>query len=323
MAENRPFVDFKAIKARVTIADLLARYQVSLVRVNQTSIKGNCPLPSHSSGSKNTFFVNEAKSDWYGHSDSCKKNGQRAGGNVIDFVTLMEQCSAYAAATRIDEMFPATSDHGVTGVPGADAAATGTGRGSEEANPTPPPVGNKPLAFTLKDVNPDHPMIQERGITMETAGKFGVGYFPGKGSMAGRIVFPLHELIRRNGDGSAQVMLVGYAGRTTLEVTPENPKWKLPAGLHKTFLYGLERCELAKPLIVCESLWGPLWFHEHGFQAASLMGSEMTEEQERCLDPYPTITVALDNDAAGIEKAARICERLKMKHRISKARLIE
>jgi hypothetical protein len=48
----------------------------------------------------------------------------------------------------------------------------------------------------------------------------------------------------------------------------------------------------------------------------------MTEEQERCLDPYPTITVALDNDAAGIEKAAHICERLKRNHRVSKARLV-
>jgi hypothetical protein len=53
------------------------------------------------------------------------------------------------------------------------------------------------------------------------------------------------------------------------------------------------------------------------------MGSEMTEEQERCLDPYPTITVALNNDAAGIENAARICGRLKAKHRVSRARLIE
>jgi hypothetical protein len=35
------------------------------------------------------------------------------------------------------------------------------------------------------------------------------------------------------------------------------------------------------------------------------------------------ITVALDNDAAGIEKASRICERLKAKHRVLKARLIE
>ncbi len=323
MAENRPFLDFKAIKARVAIADVLARYQVSLVRVNQTALKGTCPLPSHSSGSKNTFYVNEAKSVWYCHSDSCKKNGQRAGGNVIDFVALMEQCSAYAAAKRVDELFPATGDRGAKGASVTDAAATGAGCGSGEANPTPPCGNNKPLAFVLKDVSPEHPMIQERGITIETAGKFGVGYFPGKGSMAGRIVFPLQELIRRNDDGTAQVMLVGYAGRTTLEVTPENPKWKLPAGLRKTFLYGLERCELAKPLILCESLWAPLWFHEHGLQAASLMGSEMTEEQEQCLDPYPMITVALDNDAAGMEKAARICERLKRNHRVLKARLIE
>ena len=86
MAENRPFLDFKAIKGRVAIADVLPRYHVNLVRVNQTSLKGNCPLPSHSSGSKNTFFVNVAKSVWYCHSDSCKKNGDRAGGNVIDFV---------------------------------------------------------------------------------------------------------------------------------------------------------------------------------------------------------------------------------------------
>jgi DNA primase len=313
MAENRPFVDFKAIKARVTIANVLARYQVGLVRVNQTSLKGNCPLPTHSSGSKNTFFVNAAKSVWYCHSDSCKKNGQRAGGNVIDFVTLMEQCSAYAAAKRIDEMFPVTSDHGARIAPEPNAAVTETGREADGATPTPPPGGNKPLAFVLKDVNPAHPMIQDRGISALTAERFGVGFFPGKGSMAGRIVFPLHE------DGS----LVGYAGRTTLPVSDANPKWLFGKGLKKAFLYGLERCDPAKPLILCESLWGPLWFHEHGLQAASLMGSEMTEAQERCLDPYPLITVALDNDAAGIEKAARICGRLKRNHRVLKARLIE
>ena len=48
----------------------------------------------------------------------------------------------------------------------------------------------------------------------------------------------------------------------------------------------------------------------------------MTEDQERRLEPYPTITVALDNDTAGIEKAARICGRLKRNHRVLKARLV-
>jgi DNA primase len=316
MAENRPFLDFKAIKGRVAIADVLARYKVSLVRVNQTALKGTCPLPSHASGTKNTFCVNEAKSVWYCHSDSCKKNGERAGGNVIDFVALIEQCSAYAAAKRIDEWFP-NGNGKEKSVEPHDGMMT---REVLDALVSPK---NNPLAFQLKDVNPHHEMIQSRGISEATAAKFGVGFFPGKGSMAARIVFPLQELIRRNPDGTAQVMLVGYAGRTTLETSEDNPKWKLPAGLHKSFVCGLERCDPTKPLILCESFWGPLWFHEHGLQAASLMGSEMTEEQERCLDPYPTITVAFDNDAAGVEKATGISERLKTKHRVLKARLIE
>ena len=313
MAENRPFLDFKEIKQRVAIADVLPRYQVNLVRVNQTTLKGTCPLPSHSSGSKNTFFVNVAKSVWYCHSDSCKKNGNRAGGNVIDFVAAMEQCSAYAAAKRIDEMFRAGNGGKAQHKPEPDAGASGASHGAEEGDPANASGHNKPLAFTPKDVNPSHPMIQERGISVATAERFGVGFFPGKGSMAGRIVFALHE-------GGC---LVGYAGRTTLPVSDANPKWLFGKGLRKTFLYGLDRCDPAKPLILCESLWAPLWFHEHGVQAASLMGSEMTEEQERCLDPYPAITIALDNDPAGMEKAVRICERLKGKHRVLKARLIE
>jgi DNA primase len=303
MADNRPFLDFKAIKARAGIADILARYRVRLNRANKTTLKGDCPLPTHSSASKNTFFVNETKAVWYCHSDSCKKNGNRAGGNVIDFVALMEGLSIYAAAKRIDEM---VSVNGRSAAPG------------EEHDVRPESVTeaddcNKPLAFSLKDVNPVHPMIQERGISVTTARVFGIGFFPGKGSMAERIVFPLHE----HGN------LVGYAGRTTLPVSDGNPKWIVGKGLRKSFLYGIEHCNPAKPVILVESFWGPPFFHEMGSQAAALMGSELTYEQERCLDQFSVVTVALDNDAAGMAKAARICERLKRQHRVMKARLIE
>jgi DNA primase len=303
MGIDRPFLDFKSIKAHVSILDVLARYSVKLTRINQMSLKGNCPLPSHSSKSQKTFYVNEPKSVWYCHSDSCKKNGNRAGGNVIDLVGLMENISIYEAAKQLEEWFPAN------GIPTAIPATAKTPLESGDI----PATGNMPLAFTLKDIGPAHPMIQDRGISVETAKLFGVGIFPGKGSMAGRIVFPLHE----NGQ------LVGYAGRTTLAVSDANPKWLFGKGLKKTFLYGLDRCDQSKPLILCESLWAPLWFHEKGGQAASLMGSEMTTEQEKSLEAFPVITVALDNDAAGNEKAVRICERLRGKHRVLKARLIE
>lgn len=303
MTNDRPFLDFKAIKARVAITAVMDRYRVQLNRVNQTTLKGNCPLPSHSSNSKNTFFVNDAKSVWYCHSDSCKKNGQRNGGNVIDFIASMDGLSAYAAAKNIDEWFPAN------GKPETLPATTEVPRESRNSSGN----GNTPLAFTLKDVDPAHPMIQARRISIETATLFGIGFFSGKGSMAGRIVFPLHE----------QGHLVGYAGRTTLPVSDANPKWLLGKGLKKTFLYGLDRCDPAKQLILVESFWGPPFFHENGLQAAALMGAELTEDQERYLDPFPVITVALDNDAAGAERASRIHDRLKGKHRVLKARLIE
>jgi len=311
MPENHPYLDFKAIKARINIADLLARYQVNLVRVNQSTLKGTCPLPTHSSGSKNTFYANAEKSVWYCHSDSCKKNGRRAGGNIIDFVAQLEQCSVYAAAKRLEELFPATSADSHT-APAISAGARSETPQTTVANSLPTSNNNKPLAFALKDINPSHPMIQERGISIETATQFGVGYFPGKGSMAGRIVFPCYE----NG------ALVGYAGRAT--APNQEPKWLLGKGLCKSFVYGLEKATAAKPLILVESFWGVLFLFQQGAQAASLMGTEMTEAQERCLEPFKVITVAMDNDAVGNERAALIIQRLRAAgHVVMKARLME
>jgi DNA primase len=294
---SRPRLDFQAIR-QIPFAGVLARYNISLKQKDAATLYGNCPLPSHTSKSKDSFFVNVERNVWYCHSNSCKK-GSRAGGNVIDFVGAMEKLEPYDAAAKLDGWF-------------------GNGRPKPETAAEPrefPPAeagGNKPLPFALKDVNPEHAMIQARGITTETAKAWGVGFFPGKGSMAGRIAFPLHE----NGH------LVGYAGRATLE--GQEPKWLLGKGLVKSFLFGIERCDPAKPLIVAESPWAVLWLWQNGAQAAALLGSEMTAGQEKCLAPFRVITVALDNDAAGNEKAAPIVERLKAAgHTVRKARLLE
>jgi DNA primase len=180
MVDHREFVDFKALKTRVQMGDVLDALGVCLKRVNASSLKGDCPLPTHSSARRGTFFVNDKKSVWYCHSDSCKKNGNRAGGNIIDFVAAIRGLSAYDAARHLDSLFPTAGTSAVT----------------KPSNSSPPSVrheagGNKPLGFVLKDANAEHIRIQERGISIATAQFFGIGYFPGKGSMSDRIVFPL------------------------------------------------------------------------------------------------------------------------------------
>jgi|SRR5665213_225148 len=298
MGDRRSQLDFKAIKARVPILSVLARYGIQPRRQNQHQMVGPCLLPSHQSDKRETLSINPEKNVW--KCWSCDGKGGNGSGNVLDFVSAMEGLSVFDAAKRLDEWFPANAN---------SATETVVNRLSTERTA----IVNKPLAFQLKDVNPEHEMIQSRGISVETAKLFGVGFFPGAGSMKGRIVFQMHE----NGH------LIGYAGRTILPVTDANPKWLLGKGLIKSFVYSLERCDPAKMLILCESFWGPPFFFEHGTQAASLMGSEMTDAQEAALDPFPVITVAFDNDAAGNEKASRICERLRGKHRVLKARLVE
>ena len=297
---NRPRLDFATIRG-IPLEGVLARYNVSLKRKNGKALYGNCPLPSHSSKTKESFFVNTDRNVWYCHSESCKQ-GSRAGGNVIDFVAVMENLDAYDAAARLADWFRTNSP-------------------ATPAQPSPPPsatdcdrAGNKPLAFQLQNVNPDHPMIHERAITVETARAWGVGFFCSKQKTASRdnrIVFPLHE----NG------LLVGYAGRATLE--GQEPKWLLGKGLKKTFLYGLDRCDSGKPLVLAESPWAVLWFSQQGTQAAAFLGSEMTLEQERSLAPFQLVIVALDNDATGETRSVPIIERLKAAgHKVLKARLM-
>jgi DNA primase len=296
---NRPYIDFEALRKRVRFESVLAHFNIRL-RQSGAQLRGQCPLPSHTSnGSRDSFFINVEKNVYCCHSDSCKAASGRNGGNILDFVAAMNAYSVRQAAEWLVEVFPESD----------------TSKKETVAVAAPPAIQrkNKALGFRLKDVNPEHPRIQEKGISIETARVYGIGFFPGKGSMQNRIVFELWE--------SSE--LIGYAGRTILEPRPDNPKWKVPANLVKSFVYGLERCDTAKPLILGESLWLPPFMQEKGMQAASLMGAEMTPEQEKCLDSFNVIWLSFDSDDVGKEKAARIRKRLEKHHTVRLAPLRE
>jgi len=69
---TRNWVDFRTVKANVSIEMALAQYGVMLHRVNRCHIRGRCPLPTHTSkNSAQSFIVNTEKNAWACHSSSC------------------------------------------------------------------------------------------------------------------------------------------------------------------------------------------------------------------------------------------------------------
>jgi hypothetical protein len=168
----------------VTLEMVMDCYGVALRCVNGTSLRGKCPLPTHGSDdTKASFGANTDKNAWACQSRSCvSARGGRRGGNVLDFVAVMESCSIRDAALKLREWYLGDGAKPALPVPAK--------RPEDEAQLD---DVNQPLAFALKGVDSSHPWLEARGITKETAQSFGVGFFPGKGLMTGRIVIPIHN----------------------------------------------------------------------------------------------------------------------------------
>jgi len=78
-----------------------------------------------------------------------------------------------------------------------------------------PRARNKPLDFTLRGIDVDHPVLDAMGLQRETLTAFGVGYFGGKGIMHNKVVIPFH-----NADG----LLVAYTGYSPRDGSITYPK---------------------------------------------------------------------------------------------------
>lgn len=101
-------IDFAKVKAGVPIDAVLQQYGIQTRKVNNSYLRCDCPLPSHTSKeSKNSFAVNIEKNIWCCQSDSCKAGSGKKGGDVIDLVMLMDGLrSPIDAAKKLVEWFP-------------------------------------------------------------------------------------------------------------------------------------------------------------------------------------------------------------------------
>src|SRR5580698_8189177 len=103
------WVSFDEIKKTVTLQMAIERYGISLRRMNATTLRGRCPLPTHrsekSTESFTATFTKGVGGAWACQSQSCAKARGRVGGNVLDFVAAMEQCSVRDAAIKLQTWF--------------------------------------------------------------------------------------------------------------------------------------------------------------------------------------------------------------------------
>jgi DNA primase len=248
------WVDFKQLKADVAIEQVVAHYGVHLRRVGGTELRGRCPLPTHSSSrSRDSFAVNIARNVWSCRSLSCMQaRGGRPGGNILDFVALMERCSIREAALRLQNRSGAAPERFI--VPRA-------------LRPDPVDSENPPLRFALQYVDGTHPYLRSRGLTPQTIRTFRLGLYTGKGLLRGRIVIPIHN---------AAGELIAYAGRA---IDDQEPKYRFPAGFRKSLvLFNLHRAiaRKARTAIVVEGFFDAISVHQAGYPVVALMGSTVS-----------------------------------------------
>jgi 5S rRNA maturation endonuclease (ribonuclease M5) len=299
-----PQADFRIIKQRILIDRVLARYGVKLRPGGPHTLRGPCPLPTHTSRqSQESFSVNLARQVWSCHSASCiaARHG-RLGGHVIDLVAIVEGCSLRHAGIRLQNWF------GGSMLPSHPAPLRPVAVESSAAQP------NRPLDFALQGIDTRHRYPTQRGISAATAQWFGVGMYQGAGFLAGRCVIPIRDERSR---------LVAYAGRA---VNGQEPKYRFPAGFRKSqVLFNLDRAiQTGGPnVIVVEGFFDALKVHQAGHPAVvALMGSSFSQRQsDLLLSRFASVTLMLDGDQPGRRAAEVIAELLTPKVRVHQLEL--
>lgn len=96
---KREWVDFKAVKAAVTIEMVLDHYGVRNLKRVGVELRGPCPIHRGTKTSKH-LSINPSKNAFKCFASTC---GAR--GNVLDFVAAMENCPVRDAALKLATWF--------------------------------------------------------------------------------------------------------------------------------------------------------------------------------------------------------------------------
>lgn len=305
------WVDFKEIKERVSIRDVLTYYEIQGLKESNGKLIGPCPV--HGGDSPTAFHVDLEKNIWHCFT------GCHGGGNVLDLVAKKENISIRDAALKLQELFlesPSKEKRSKSEQPPPPPSSLSAD--TREHSSQPPEMDstdnneedkssdqtkshhstNPPLSFTLNLIA-DHPyLFNERNLDATTIEHFGLGFCP-KGTMAGRIAIPIHD---------KKGKLVAYVGRRIKDNQdgPDRPKYRFPKGFRKQLLlYNLHRAKdkakQLQELIIVEGFFDVFHLYQAGYEnVVALMGSAMSLEQEGLIRAYCSkVTFFFDGDEAG------------------------
>jgi DNA primase len=299
------WIDFKALKERVHIRDVLTHYGLldHLAEKKPGKLVGPCPLHGGKNGT--SFHVDCEKNIWHCFSEC-------GGGNVIDLVMKLEHVSIRDAGVKLctwfDLGFDRPTKRDEAKVPPSKKSANVSqekNKGSTADKPTEPTI-NPPLGRELK-LDHEHAYLWARGLTAPTVRTFGVGFCT-RGIMKNRIAIPIE-----NDRGE----LVAYAGRAVDdELAREEGKYKLPAGFQKSHVvYNLSRVREhgREGLIVVEGFFDAMKVHQAGFpNVVALMGSQLSEPQtELLVSATDRLVLMFDGDDAGVTCTREFYKRLR------------
>ena len=300
----KKWVSFAEVKTKVSMRDILIHYGLlEGLKQKGDELVGRCPFHQETKGS---FRANLVKNVF--HCFGCK-----AKGNILDFVSLKENVSIREAALLTQAWFGIGSESSQT-APGEEKRTKRIESPLEEKNEEKGAISeekssvNPPLNFALKNLDPEHPYLFERGLTKETIQTFGLGYCS-RGLLKGWIAIPIH-----NEKGE----LVAYAGRWPGEDPPED-RYKLPPWFQKSLvvfnLTQAKKLAKEKGLILVEGFFGCFKVWQAGFKnVAALMGSSMSPEQEalivESLGQNGRLILMFDADEAGQSCTDQVVSRL-------------
>lgn len=282
------------IAQQVDVEKLLQHYNAQRVKRSGIHVRCNCPI--HGGDNPSAFVFNTETKLWYCHT------GCNAGGDIFNFVMVMEDVDFMRSAELIAEMFDIEVDW--------DALEVEESQFADEAQ-----------AFIKQHKQRLAEMVQlpEYKIDCKVARikdfrnysaeaiTFWKLYLAKTGDLSDRVIIPLDDSNKR---------LVGCSGRRTK--ADQAAKWMHKPDGMKTghILAGLGRNKTAilekMELIVTEGLFDAIRVWDYGYRnVASTLSANMTERQVREIQKVAfSVILAFDNDVAGRNATRKAIELL-------------